>query len=269
MSKVGIKDIAARTGVSIATVSNALRNPGRVSEETRKKVLSAARKAGYTPNRLAANLRTDLPQVFVDIDRTKAQKQGNPIEIINQTMQANLGSLYVNDFNIFGRAYRVILQAEKQYRNDVEDIGSLKVRNKQGDMIAIETLINISDTAGPGTIFRYNLYPTAKISGQAAPGYSSGDAIAEMDENFAQCEEHLAGVALGASDPGSAVAFEDAFLEYAGCMREQGIDMPDPDFSGEGGALLQMGPQTPGEQTEFDAAHQACKEILADIGMDL
>ncbi|MHC4938779.1 MAG: efflux RND transporter permease subunit [Planctomycetota bacterium] len=130
--------------------------------------------------RMSNNLRTDLPQVFVDIDRTKAQKQGVPIEIINQTMQANLGSLYVNDFNIFGRAYRVILQAEKQYRNEIGDIASLKVRNKLGDMIAIDTLIHISDTAGPGTIFRYNLYPTAKISGQPAPGYSSGDAIAEM-----------------------------------------------------------------------------------------
>ena len=130
--------------------------------------------------RMSSDLRTDLPQIFVDIDRTKAQKQGIPIEIINQTMQANLGSLYVNDFNIFGRAYRVILQAEEQYRNEPGDIASLKVRNKKGDMIAIDTLIHTSDTAGPGTIFRYNLYPSAKISGQPAPGYSSGDSVAEM-----------------------------------------------------------------------------------------
>ena len=130
--------------------------------------------------RMSSNLRTDLPQVYVDIDRIKTQKQGIPMDVINQTMQANLGSLYVNDFNIFGRAYRVILQAEAEFRDEVEDIGKLEVRNKLGQMIPVETLIEISNTAGPGTIFRYNLFPTAKISGQPAPGFSSGDAITEM-----------------------------------------------------------------------------------------
>ncbi|MEM8883494.1 MAG: multidrug efflux RND transporter permease subunit [Planctomycetota bacterium] len=139
--------------------------------------------AGYESpvlTRMASNLRIDLPQVFADIDRSKAQKQGIPIEIINQTMQANLGSLYVNDFNIFGRAYRVVLQAEEQFRDDVDDIEYLLVRNNEGQMVPLSTLVNVTDTAGPGTIFRYNLYPAAKITGAAAPGFASGDAVQEM-----------------------------------------------------------------------------------------
>jgi len=132
--------------------------------------------------RMSTDLRTDLPQVFVDIDRVKAQKQGIAIETINQTMQANLGSLYVNDFNIFGRAYRVVLQAEAKYRSRVSDIGKLQVRNRLGQMLPLETLISVRDTAGPGTIFRYNLYPSVKITGAPGPGHSSGDAVAMMQQ---------------------------------------------------------------------------------------
>jgi HAE1 family hydrophobic/amphiphilic exporter-1 len=131
--------------------------------------------------RLASAMRTDLPQVFAEVDRTKAQKQGIPITEINGTLQANLGSLYVNDFNIFGRPYRVVIQADQQFRDSVDDIGNLQVRNAEGTMVPLSTLLDVSDTAGPGTIFRYNGYPSTKITGQEAPGFSSGDAIAEME----------------------------------------------------------------------------------------
>ncbi|NNK92467.1 MAG: hypothetical protein HKO87_08535 [Acidimicrobiia bacterium] len=91
--------------------------------------------------------------------------------------------------------------------------------------------------------------------------------IAEMDAAFAECEEHLAGVTFGAPDPGAGVAFEDALVEYAGCMREQGIDMPDPDFSGDGG-FITVGPDSPGAEDEFEAAHSECQPILAGAGLD-
>lgn len=131
--------------------------------------------------RMSNNFRTDLPQIFAEIDRVKAQKQGIDVSTINQTLQANLGSLYVNDFNRLGQVYRVIVQADQQFRNDVNDIGMLEVRNAKGQMVPIDTLLKITDVAGPGTIFRYNVYPTAKLSGQAAAGYSSGDAIKEIE----------------------------------------------------------------------------------------
>ena len=131
--------------------------------------------------RLSSALRTDLPQVYAHIDRVKAQKQGIKIEVVNGTMQANLGSLYVNDFNKFGRPYRVIVMADQQFRSKVSDIGALEVRNAEGSMIPISTLLDVSDTAGPGTVFRYNLQTSSQITGQPGLGYSSGDAIAEME----------------------------------------------------------------------------------------
>ena len=94
----------------------------------------------------------------------------------------NLGSLYVNDFNRFGRTYRVITQADAQFRMQPEDIGLLKVRNAAGDMIPLGTLVNITRTSGPDRVMRYNGYPSADITGGAAPGYSSGQATAAIEK---------------------------------------------------------------------------------------
>ena len=93
-------------------------------------------------------------------------------------------------------------------------------------------------------------------------------AMAEMDAIFAECESHLDGIALTASDPGAGVAFEDALLEYAGCMRDQGIDMPDPDLSG-GGGVIDLGISGPGDQEEWDDAHKECQPILAGAGLEI
>ena len=92
-------------------------------------------------------------------------------------------------------------------------------------------------------------------------------AIAEMEASFAECEEHLAGVTLGAPDPGAGVALQDALVQYAGCMRDHGIDMPDPDFSA-GGGIIDLGSPTPGDEAEFESAHGECRDILAGAGMD-
>ncbi|MEE8164745.1 MAG: efflux RND transporter permease subunit, partial [Myxococcota bacterium] len=154
---------------------------GVIMLETVANDIISAAAASPALTRMSSALRTDLPQVYAAIDRTKAQKQGVPINVINGTMQAHLGSLYVNDFNIFGRPYRVTVQADQQFRDRIDDIGALEVRNAAGSMIPLATLLDVTDTAGPGTIFRYNLYESTKITGQEAPGFSSGDAIAEME----------------------------------------------------------------------------------------
>ena len=105
----------------------------------------------------------------MDIDREKAKKQGVPLDEIFATLQTQLGSYYVNDFNKFGRVYRVILQAERAYRQEPEDILRLYVRNQRDEMVPLRTLVSLSSTLGPETIRRYNLYRAAQINGEAAP----------------------------------------------------------------------------------------------------
>ena len=91
--------------------------------------------------------------------------------------------------------------------------------------------------------------------------------MAEMDAVFDECEDHLAGATFGAPDPGAGIAFEDALVEYAGCMRDQGFDMPDPDFSSEGG-IIELGSSTPGNEAESESAHGECQHILAGAGLE-
>jgi HAE1 family hydrophobic/amphiphilic exporter-1 len=131
--------------------------------------------------RLNSNFRATVPQLFLEVDRVKVKTLGVPLQAVFETLQAFLGSMYVNDFNLFGRVYRVIVQADAQYRSRVEDIDRLEVRDRDGNMVPLSTLLTVRDTAGPQTIFRYNLYPSSTITGQAAPGYSSGEAVQEME----------------------------------------------------------------------------------------
>ncbi|NNC75493.1 MAG: hypothetical protein HKN93_08290 [Acidimicrobiia bacterium] len=109
--------------------------------------------------------------------------------------------------------------------------------------------------------------PPIEFAGPVGGDADIESAIADMDAVFAECEQHLEGVTFGAPDPGAGVAFEDALLEYSGCMRDQGIDMPDPDFSGDGGAIV-IGSDSPSDEAEFEAAHRECQSILAGAGLD-
>ncbi|MEN1705275.1 MAG: multidrug efflux RND transporter permease subunit [Planctomycetota bacterium] len=126
------------------------------------------------------------PQLYLDIDRVKAQRLGVPLGTIFGTLSGNLGSQYVNDFNAFGRVYQVRTQAEPRYRENPEDILRLEVRDREGDTIPMHSLASIRDTVGPATVFRYNLYPSASISGDAAPGASTGQAISAMERVASQ-----------------------------------------------------------------------------------
>ena len=131
---------------------------------------------------LNSTFRPGVPQLMVDVDREKVKKLGIPLTTVFQTLQAYLGSTYVNDFNKFGRIYQVRVQAEAQARAQARDILRLEVRNAQGDMIPLGSVVNIRNTFGPQVISRYNLYPSASISGESAPGYSSGQALEVMEQ---------------------------------------------------------------------------------------
>jgi multidrug efflux pump len=125
--------------------------------------------------------RSRTPQLYLDIDRTKAESLGLSFQDVNQTVSMYLGSLYVNSFNAFGRHWQVNIQLEGDYRDRVEDINLLLVRNKWGQMVPLGTLVNLKEIGGPIGVMRYNLYTAAPITGNLQPGVSSGEAIAAID----------------------------------------------------------------------------------------
>ena len=135
---------------------------------------------------LFSSFTANVPGIYVELDRTKAKTQGIAISDIFDTLQAYLGALYVNDFNKFGRVYRVFMQAEDSYRTTVEDISRLYVRTQTGDMVPLSTLIDVKEVVGPETITHYNLYRSTEIDGDSKPGYSSGQAIQAMEELAAE-----------------------------------------------------------------------------------
>jgi hydrophobe/amphiphile efflux-1 (HAE1) family protein/NodT family efflux transporter outer membrane factor (OMF) lipoprotein len=139
--------------------------------------------AGYQTPALGGLFSTytvNTPQLDAEVDREKAKTEGVPLGNLFDTLQIYLGSLYVNDFNDFGRTYEVIAQADSQFREHPADITRLKTRNDQGQMVPLGTLVKVTETHGPDRVMRYNGYPAAEINGGPAPGYSSGQAEAAM-----------------------------------------------------------------------------------------
>ena len=133
-------------------------------------------------SRVFSTWRADIPQYFLEIDRDKAKAQGIPLSDIFATMQTQLGSLYVNDFSKFGRTYQVRMQAESEYRANPSDLNNFYVRNMNNEMVPLTTVASLSPVLGPNNIRHFNMYRSANISGSAAPGLSSGDAIAAMEK---------------------------------------------------------------------------------------
>lgn len=129
-----------------------------------------------------STFRANVPQLYADVNRTQVKTLDIPLSSVFDTLQAYLGSLYVNDFNKFHRVYRVNVQADASFRRRIEDIRQLEVRNNRGEMVPLGTMVQVEKTLGPQIINRYNLYPSAAISGSAAPGYSSGEALNIMEE---------------------------------------------------------------------------------------
>jgi multidrug efflux pump len=131
---------------------------------------------------LFTTFRTGVPQLYLDLDRTRAKAMDVPLNEVFNTLQIYLGSLYVNDFNIFGRTYQVVAQADSKFRKQPADIAELKTRNRQGGMVPLGSLLAVENTTGPDKITRYNMYPAAEINGSTLPGVSSGQAIQIMDK---------------------------------------------------------------------------------------
>ena len=129
----------------------------------------------------SSSFRAGVPQLYLNIDRVKAERMGVMLSDVFATLQANLGSVYVNDFNKFDRTYQVRVQADARFRSDPSRLRRLEVRNRTGHRVPLATLLTPETRIGPQSIIRYNLYPTASINGGAAPGVSSGEALKVME----------------------------------------------------------------------------------------
>jgi multidrug efflux pump len=129
-----------------------------------------------------STFNVNVPQLDANVDRVKAKTEGVPLQNLFETLQIYLGSLYVNDFNQFGRTYEVIAQADSRFRETPEDITRLKTRNDKGEMVPLGALVKVAETHGPARVMRYNGYPAAEINGAPAPGFSSGQAEAAISK---------------------------------------------------------------------------------------
>ncbi|AMG29373.1 hydrophobe/amphiphile efflux-1 family RND transporter [Grimontia hollisae] len=156
---------------------------GRSRGELAMVMQQLMQKANEQPEiaRTFSTFRANVPHFYIDIDREKAKQLGIPLSEIFTTLQGNLAGMYVNDFSLFGKNYRVTIQADGDYRNDLDSMGRFHVRSNTGQMIPLSTLIDIEQVFEPDVAWRYNMYRAAVIQGSPAPGYSSGDAIAAME----------------------------------------------------------------------------------------
>jgi hydrophobe/amphiphile efflux-1 (HAE1) family protein len=152
-----------------------------LDQATQALIAEARKQPEVNPFALFTTFSTSTPQLQYDLDRNKAKLLGLNLPDIFNTLQIYLGSLYVNDFNLFGRTFRVTLQADSKARASTTDISRLYVRNPAGEMVPLSTLGSLRAIAGPETVTHYNNYPSALINGAAAPGFSSSQAIAAME----------------------------------------------------------------------------------------
>ena len=166
-----LQDTMGRSAQELAQVAN-----GLIYQANQKPELAS----------VYSTYRADVPQFYLDVDREKAMAMGINLSDIFLTLQTQLGSLYVNDFTQFGKSYQVILQAESAYRGEPDDLNHYYVRNISNEMVPLSTVVTLTPILGPTSINHFNLYRSVSISGQAAPGCSSGDAIKVMNELAAQ-----------------------------------------------------------------------------------
>jgi hydrophobe/amphiphile efflux-1 (HAE1) family protein len=154
------------------------RGPELLAAATDELVAAARKAPGLT--QVFSPYGANTPQVFVDIDRVKAQKLGVPIQNVTDAVETYFGSTYVNDFNILGRVYHVTAQADLPFRKDAADLARLRTRNAAGNMVMLGSVVDFKDVAGPDRVARYNLYSTAELQGESLPGTSSATAIETM-----------------------------------------------------------------------------------------
>ena len=155
-----------------------------LAEAANKVVQAAAKRPELTG--VSTTFTTGVPQYRIDVDRDKAKAIGIPINSIFDTMQSSFGSLYVNDFTLFGRTYRVSLSSEPDFREKPDDLRQVFVKSDKNVMVPLNELVTVTRIVGPDTVDRFNIFPAAKILGNPAPDYSSGQAIAAMQQVVAE-----------------------------------------------------------------------------------
>jgi hydrophobe/amphiphile efflux-1 (HAE1) family protein len=160
------------------------RGPGALQAATYAMMGRAAQTPGLV--QVFSLFETSTPQLYLDIDRTKAQLLGINVPDVFNALQTYLGSSYVNDFNLFGRTFRVVAQARADERMDTNDVLAIRVRNSNGDTVPLGSFTTVRDISGPYRVPRYNLYPSAELDGAAAPGYSQGQAMEIMQKLAAE-----------------------------------------------------------------------------------
>jgi hydrophobe/amphiphile efflux-1 (HAE1) family protein len=175
-----VRGIGTAGGVRMMIQDRASRGP----QELQKAVQAMMAKAAQTPGltQVFSLFETATPQVYLDIDRTKAQLLGVNVAEVFGALQTYLGSTYVNDFNLLGRTFRVVAQAEAGHRLDSKDVLKIRVRNSRGDTVPLGSFTTVRDTSGPYRVPRHNLYPAAELDASAAPGVSQGQVIAAMEK---------------------------------------------------------------------------------------
>jgi hydrophobe/amphiphile efflux-1 (HAE1) family protein len=156
------------------------RGPELLAAATDELVAAARKAPGLTA--VFSPFTANTPEVFVEIDRLKAEMLGVPIENVTEAIETYFGSAYVNDFNILGRTYHVTAQADLPFRKETSDLARLRTRNKAGDMVLLGSVVNFVDRAGPDRVARYNLYPSSELQGDTLPGTSSTTALNIMQK---------------------------------------------------------------------------------------
>ncbi|TWU09322.1 Efflux pump membrane transporter BepE [Symmachiella macrocystis] len=151
-----------------------------LSQVTNQMVADANQQPGLV--QVFSNFRLSVPQIYADVDRTKAQMLDIPMSNVFEALQVYLGSAYVNDFNLLGRTYRVTAQAEPEFRDEPSDILRLRTRSAQGTSIALGSVVEVRRTVGPDRLVRFNLYPSADINGATLPGFSTGQSLETMEK---------------------------------------------------------------------------------------
>ena len=175
-----IPGLGTGSGFSMMVQDRSGNPPAYLAEQTRSLVQAANRHPAVAG---AYSLyRANVPQIFLDVDEAKVLKLGIPLDDVNTSIGAFLGGAYVNDFNRFGRLYKVYVQAEPEYRADADAVRLFYVRNSEGEMVPLSTFVTSARTSGPEYTNRFNLFRSAEVSGQSAPGYSSAQALAALED---------------------------------------------------------------------------------------
>jgi hydrophobe/amphiphile efflux-1 (HAE1) family protein len=175
-----VRGVGGQSGFAMRLQDRAGLGPEELSRVAQELI----RAANQTPGILNVftTFQTDTPQIFVDVDRVKAQMLRVPLDDIFEALRIYMGSAYVNDFNMFGRTYRVTAQADGAFRLSRDNVSRIRVRNADGQMVPLGSLVTFNEITGPERVPRYNLFPTVEINGQGAPGISSGQALEIMHE---------------------------------------------------------------------------------------